>query len=95
MALKKHIVFPNQQKLLEAFGDNLKLARRRRRLTMEAVAERAAIDRSTLRKIENSDPSVGMGAYINVLRVFGLQNDVLLLAANDELGRKLEELRLL
>jgi DNA-binding XRE family transcriptional regulator len=59
------------------------------------VAERADIDRTTLYQIEKGNPKVSMGAYFNVLRVLGLQDDFLKLAANDTLGRKLQDLDLL
>ena len=59
------------------------------------VAERAAITRYTLYLIESGNPSVAMGAYFNVLRVLGLQDDFLKLAADDELGRRLQDLELL
>ena len=95
MPLKKHLVFPKQKKLMEIAGENLKLARKRRKLTMEQVAERAAMDRGTLRKIERGDTSISIGGYINVLRVYELQHDILKLAADDELGRKLQDLSLL
>lgn len=81
--------------MLEQVGENIKLARKRRKLTTIQVAERAGIDRSTLYQIEKGSPSVSIGAYFNVLRVLGLQNDFLQLAAKDELGRKLQDLELL
>ena len=49
----------------------------------------------TLYQIEKGNPSVAIGAYFNVLRVMGLQNDFLKLAADDEFGRKLQDLELL
>lgn len=67
----------------------MKLARKRKKLTAIQVAERAGIARSTLYLIEKGDSSVSMGAYFNVWRVLGLQNDFLKLAADDEFGRKL------
>jgi transcriptional regulator with XRE-family HTH domain len=73
----------------------MKLARKRKKLTAIQVAERAGIARSTLYLIEKGDSSVSMGAYFNVLRVLGLQNDFLKLAADDEFGRKLQDLELL
>ena len=76
-------------------GENIKLARKRRKLTAIRVAERAGIARSTLYLVEKGDSSVALGAYFNVLRVLGLQNDFLKLAADDELGRKLQDLDLL
>jgi transcriptional regulator with XRE-family HTH domain len=80
---------------LEQMGENIKLARKRRKLTAVQVAERADIARTTLYQIEKGNPSVAIGAYFNVLRVLGLQDDFLKLAADDELGRKLQDLELL
>ncbi|MBA4257804.1 MAG: transcriptional regulator [Chitinophaga sp.] len=95
MKSKKSILFPKHQRILEELGENIKLARKRRRLTTVQTAERAGIDRSTLYEIEKGNPSVSMGAYFNTLRVLGLQDDFLQLAADDIYGRKLQDLNLL
>ena len=71
------------------------MARKRIKLTTLKVAERANISRSTLYLIESGNPGVAMGAYFNVLRVLGLQDDFLKLAADDVLGRKLQYIELL
>ncbi len=95
MKSKKTILFPKHQRILEELGENIKLARKRRKLTTVQTAERAGIDRSTLYEIEKGNPSVSMGAYFNTLRVLGLQDDFLKLAADDIYGRKLQDLALL
>jgi transcriptional regulator with XRE-family HTH domain len=95
MAKKNQIIFPKYNQLLEQMGENIKLARKRRKLTTIQVAERADIARSTLYLIEKGDASVAFGAYFNVLRVLSLQNDILKLAADDDFGRKLQDLELL
>lgn len=95
MRSKKQMLFPKFQKILEKMGENIKLARKRRKLTTMQVAERANIDRTTLYNIERGSPSVSMGAYFNVFRVLGLQNDFLTLASDDEMGRKLQDLELI
>jgi transcriptional regulator with XRE-family HTH domain len=95
MKSKKQILFPKHQKIFDLVGENIKLARKRRKLTTIQVAERADINRATLYQIEKGNPGVSMGAYFNVLRVLGLQDDFLKLAADDELGRKLQDLELL
>lgn len=95
MATRKQTVFPKYDKVLGQMGENIKMARKRRKLTMIQVAERADISRSTLHLIELGNTSVAMGAYFNVLRILGLQDDFLKLAADDELGRKLQDLELL
>ncbi|MDZ4759350.1 MAG: helix-turn-helix transcriptional regulator [Bacteroidota bacterium] len=94
MASKKQILFPKYQKLMEQVGENIKLARKRRKLTTIQVSERAGIDRSTLYQIEKGNGSVSMAAYFNTLRVLGLQDDFLKLAADDSYGRKLQDLSL-
>jgi transcriptional regulator with XRE-family HTH domain len=95
MKSKKQLLFPKHLRIMEVLGENIKLARKRRKLTTIQVAERANIDRSTLYQIENGTPSVSMGAYFNVLRVLGLHEDVLKLAADDAQGRTIQDLELL
>jgi DNA-binding XRE family transcriptional regulator len=95
MNSKKQILFPKYQKVMEQVGENIKLARKRRNLTTIQVSERAGIDRSTLYQIEKGNGSVSMAAYFNTLRVLGLQDDFLKLAADDSYGRKLQDLSLM
>ena len=95
MKSKKNIIFPKHQEIMERLGENIKLARKRRKLTTLQVSERADINRSTLYQIEKGSPSVAIGAYFNVLRTLGLQDDFLKLAADDIYGRKLQDLGLL
>ena len=95
MSSKKQILFPKHKKILEIFGENVKLARKRRNLTAIQVAERADISRNTLYLIEKGNSGVSIGAVFNVLRVLGLQDDFLKLAADDILGKKLQDIKLL
>ena len=95
MKSKKLILFPQSEQILVQLGENIKLARKRRKITTTQVSERANINRSTLYQIEKGNPSVSMGAFFNVLRVMNLQNDFLKLAADDVFGKKLQDLELL
>ena len=95
MKSKEQILFPKHQRILEKMGENIRLARKRRKLTLIQVSERAGLHRSTLDKIEKGNSKVSLGAYFNVLRVLGLQEDFLQLAADDILGKKLQDLDLL
>ena len=95
MNRKKQIIYPKYKEVLEQMGENIKLARKRRKLTTTQLAERADISRSTLYLIEKGNEGVAMGAYFNVLRVLGLQQDFLKIADDDILGRKLQDLQLL
>ena len=73
-------------------GENITLARLRRKFSAEQVAERANISRPTLSAIEKGMPTVSIGSYLLVLQVLGLENDFLFLAKDDILGRKLQDL---
>jgi len=85
------ILLPKNQKLLQAVGENIKLARLRRKLTMDQVSERAGISRPTLSSLEKGSPSVSLGIILQVLLVLGLEKDILLLADDDILGRKIQD----
>ena len=95
MRSKKTVIFPKYQKVLEQVGENIKLARKRRKLTTIQVAERAGISRNTLYLLEKGNPGVSIGALFNVLRVLNLHDDFARIASDDELGRKLQDLELL
>ncbi len=84
-------IYPSSAKEMEALGQRLKDARLRRRFSMETVCARADISRPTLYKVENGDPSVSIGIYVNVLRVLLLIEDLSLIAKEDALGRRLQD----
>ena len=94
MAQKKTVLFPRTLAVLERFGENIKLARLRRNITTSLQAERAGISRPTLAMIEKGFPSVSLGSYVQVLVSLGLEQDLLKVAADDELGRTLQDLNL-
>lgn len=91
MAKKKIIILPKTGRILSELGENIRLARLRRKLSMEQVAERANISRPTLLAIEKGSPTVSIGSYLLVLNVLGLEKDLQLVARDDELGRKLQD----
>lgn len=95
MNSKKTVLLPKYQKIFEHLGENIKLARKRRKLTTEQVSERAGINRTTLYRIEKGDAAVAIGSYFNVFRVLNLEEDFKKLAVDDEFGRKLQDLDLL
>ncbi len=95
MAREKSIILPSLQRLLGGIGENIRLARLRRKLSAAQIAERAGITRNTLRSVERGDPSVMIGAYAKVMFCLGLEKDLGLIAHDDELGRKLQDANLL
>ncbi|MDZ7771721.1 MAG: helix-turn-helix transcriptional regulator [Balneolaceae bacterium] len=94
MSQKRPTMLPQQKRILAKVGENMKLARLRRKLSMEQVAERADISRTTLWHIEEGSPSVAMGYYLQVLSILGLEDDLLAVASDDKLGRKLQDAEL-
>lgn len=94
MPSKPPVVFPQEQRLLSDLGERLRLARKRRKLSNAAVAQRAGISRTTLYKVEAGDPGATLGSYVRVLAALGLEGDLKQLAADDRVGRKLQDLAL-
>lgn len=94
MANTSPTVLPKLERILEQFGEQVKLARLRRKLSSEQVAERAGISRSTLVKLEKGHVGLSIGHVLNVLSALGLEKDFLQLAKDDELGRKLQDAKL-
>ena len=84
----------SSRKVLPLLGEQVKLARLRRQLSAAVVAERAGISRSTLWQVEKGNASVTLGAYFLVLFTLGLEQDLLLVAQDDVLGRKLQDAKL-
>ena len=81
------------KRALRKLGQDIRDARKRRRIPMELLAERARISRSTLTKVEKGDESVALGIYASVLFVLGLVEGLGNLAdpAGDAVGRSIEE----
>ena len=75
-------------------GEQIKLARLRRNLSIAQIAERATCSPLTVNRIEKGSPTVSMGIYARVLYALQLDDDLLLLAKEDTLGRTLQDLGL-
>jgi transcriptional regulator with XRE-family HTH domain len=91
MPAKASLLYPSGQRQLHALGERLRLARLRRAFSAETVCARANISRPTLTKIEKGDASVTMGSYLQVLRVLEMEADLSALAADDIIGRRLQD----
>lgn len=79
---------------LTIVGEQIRLARLRRNLTLEIVAGRATCSRATVAKVEKGDPTVAFGIYARVLNALQLADDLLLLAKDDQMGRLLQDVEL-
>jgi transcriptional regulator with XRE-family HTH domain len=91
MPAKAPTLYPSSQRQLLALGERLRLARLRRAFSAETVCARADISRPTLTKIEKGDASVTMGSYLQVLRVLEMEQDLMAIAADDVVGRRLQD----
>ena len=79
---------------MKVVGEQIRLARLRRDLSIAQVAERATCAPVTISRVEKGAPTVAIGIYLRVLYALQLDDDILLLAQKDEIGRGLQDLRL-
>lgn len=98
MTMKKaaYNIVPATENILKTMGEQIKLARLRRDLSAELVAERAGISRASLWKVESGNPAVAIGIYAAVLHALGnMDRDLTLVAKDDEMGRQMQDLNLM
>ena len=95
MGERSIVLLPKVQLLLETVGENIRLARLRRKLTTQQVADRAGITRTTLWQVEKGNSGVSMATYAQLLLVLGLESDLKGLAKDDEMGRRIQDAKLL
>lgn len=98
MTMKKaaYNIVPATENILKTMGEQIKLARLRRDLSAELVAERAGISRASLWKVESGNPAVAIGIYAAVLHALGnMDRDLALVAKDDEMGRQMQDLNLM
>ena len=96
--MKKAIynIVPATEDNLRVLGEQIKLARLRRDLSVNLVAERAGISRASLWKVESGNPAVAIGIYAAVLHALGnMDKDLTLVARDDEMGRQMQDLNLI
>ena len=87
-------LFPQTQRRANALGERLRLARLRRRLSLADLAARVDATRVTLARLERGDLSSNLGLLARILAVLGLDADLDQLARDDELGQRLQDIRL-
>ena len=91
---RSSVVLPEPVKrALRKLGQDIKDARRRRRIPVSIAAERASVSKNTLLNIEKGDPGVAIGLYATVLFVLGMVDRLADIAdlKDDVLGLQLEE----
>lgn len=91
----KRPLLPKHQRMLQELGKQFKLARLRRNLTSQEMAQKTSLGRNTISKIEAGDDSVAFGSYFRVLIALGMDRDILRLASDDKLGRMLQDAQLI
>lgn len=91
MAKRTLPTHPRARQQIQQLGERLRAARQRRQMTQDVVAARVGVSIPTLAKLENGDPSTSLATMLRVLTVLGLADDVDLIAAQDTLGRQLQD----
>ena len=95
MKYRKVDIMPDMQETLSIMGEQIKMARLRRKISVNLAAERAGVSRATIWRVAKGDAGVAIGIYANVLHALnGLDKDLLLIAKDDELGRKLQDIEM-
>lgn len=79
---------------LQIAGEQIKLARLRRNLSIAQVAERATCSPLTVSRVEKGLSTVSIGIYLRVLYALQLDDDILWLAKEDPMGKALQDLNL-
>ncbi len=79
---------------MQIVGEQIKLARLRRNLSIAQIAERATCSPLTVSRVEKGSPTVAIGIYLRVLYALQLDEDILELAKEDPIGRALQDLSL-
>ncbi len=77
-------------KNMETVGEQIRVARLRRNLTIAQVADRATCSPLTVSRVEKGCPTVAIGIYLRVLYALQLDEDILLLAQADPIGQQLQ-----
>ena len=94
MPRNSYPLYPQTQRRAQELGERLRLARMRRRISLSELAERVGVARGTLTRLEQGDLSASLGLLARVLAILGLEEDLDLLARDDELGQRLQDVRL-
>ncbi|MEI6139299.1 MAG: helix-turn-helix transcriptional regulator [Mariniphaga sp.] len=80
---------------MQVVGEQIKLARLRRNLSMAQIAERATASELTVSRVEKGSPTVSIGIYLRILYALQLDDDILCLAKDDTMGKALQDLGLI
>lgn len=80
------------EKNLQIVGEQIRLARLRRNLSIAQIAERASCSELTVIRVERGLPTVAIGIYVRILFALGLDESILYIAKDDEVGRTLQDL---
>jgi len=89
------VLYPKQLKVLRTFGEDLLLAMKRRGYTKKLICDRTGFDNKTVNKVFVGDPGVAIGTYVKIMAVLGMEENFSKLAAHDDVGIKLQNIKLL
>jgi transcriptional regulator with XRE-family HTH domain len=86
---------PYGSHLLADLGANIDVARKRRRLKISQICERAGVSQQTYQRLKKGEPGVSLGVMLNILTALDLESSIALIAdpSTDEYGISLERAR--
>jgi transcriptional regulator with XRE-family HTH domain len=86
---------PHGSFLLSDLGANIDVARKRRRLKISQICERAGVSQQTYQRLKKGEPGVSLGALLSVLTALDLEGSISQVAdpSTDEYGISLERAR--
>jgi len=79
---------------MQIVGEQIKLSRLRRNFTISQIADRATVSEITVSRVEKGLPTVSIGIYLRILYALQLDDDILWLAKQDEMGKAIQDLNL-
>lgn len=94
MTLKcKDIIPPTLEQDLSQLGENLRLARKRRKWSVENVRQKVKCSKGTLQDAEKGRPTVSLGVYLMLLDLYGFELNLSETThpKNDQIGWSLQE----
>ena len=79
---------------MQIVGEQIRLARLRRNLSISQIAERATCSELSVMRVEKGTPTVAIGISLRILYALQLDDDIMSLAKDDSLGRTLQDMGL-
>ena len=84
---------PRNRRIFSSIGENIALARRKRKISIKSMAERTAMSTQTIVRAEKGDPTISLVVLANILQALNLGNDMEAIAnpLTDKIGQQIDK----